>query len=96
MCHHTRKDVGQHLFAINGVITVVDIEEFGNDIYKSVNTTEMYAVVPFETIELGEEVDVCVQASSTSEAEAIGITMLEGGELQCDGVICIQCSAVFA
>ena len=52
MCHHTRKDVGQHLFAINGVITVVDIEEFGNDIYKNVNTTEMYAVVPFETIEL--------------------------------------------
>lgn len=44
--------IGQHLFAINGVITVVDIEEFGNDIYKNVNTTEMYAVVPFETIEL--------------------------------------------
>ena len=49
---HTRKDVGQHLFAINGDITVVDTEELGNDIYKNVNTTEMYAVVPFETIEL--------------------------------------------
>ena len=49
---HTRKDEGQHLFAINGDITVVDTEELGNDIYKNVNTTEMYAVVPFETIEL--------------------------------------------
>ena len=49
---HTRKDVGQHLFAINGDITVVDTEELGNDIYKNVNTTEMYAVIPFETIEL--------------------------------------------
>ena len=49
---HTRKDVGQHLFAINGDITMVDTEELGNDIYKNVNTTEMYAVVPFETIEL--------------------------------------------
>ena len=47
-------------------------------------------------IKVGEEVDVCVQASSTLEAEAIGITMLEGGELQCDGVICMQCSAVLA
>ena len=49
---HTRKDVGQHLFAINGDITVDDTEERGNDIYNNVNTTEMYAVVPFETIEL--------------------------------------------
>ena len=48
------------------------------------------------TTELGEEVDVCVQASSPSEAEAIGMTMLEGGELQCDGVMCMQCSAVLA
>ena len=49
---HTRKDVGQHLFAINGDITVVDAEELGSDVYKNVGTTEMYAVVPFETIEL--------------------------------------------
>ena len=49
---HTRKDEGQHLFAINGDITVVDTEELGNDVYKNVSTTEMYAVVPFETIEL--------------------------------------------
>lgn len=49
---HTRKDEGQHLFAINGDITVVDTEELGSDIYKNVNTTEMFAVVPFETIEL--------------------------------------------
>ena len=55
---------------------------------------ELYMV--YMTTELGEEIDVCVQASSPSEAEAIGMTMLEGGELQCDGVICIQCSAVFA
>ena len=49
---HTRKDKGQHLFAINGDINVVDTEELGNDVYKNVGTTEMYAVVPFETIEL--------------------------------------------
>ena len=49
---HTRKDEGQHLFAINSDITVVDTEELGNDVYKNVRTTEMYAVVPFETIEL--------------------------------------------
>ena len=49
---HTRKDVGQHLFAINGDITVVDTEELGSDVYKNVGTTEMYAVVPFEKIEL--------------------------------------------
>ena len=55
---------------------------------------ELYMV--YMTTEHGEEVEVCVQASSTSEAEAIGITMLEGGELQCYGVICMQCSAVLA
>lgn len=49
---HTRKDEGQHLFAINSDITVVDTEELGNDVYKNVRTTEMYAIVPFETIEL--------------------------------------------
>ena len=49
---HTRKDEGQHLFAINGDITVVDTEELGSDVYKNVGTTEMYAVVPFQTIEL--------------------------------------------
>lgn len=49
---HTRKDVGQHLFSINGDITVVDSVELGSDVYKNVGTTEMYAVVPFETIEL--------------------------------------------
>ncbi|MCM1311838.1 MAG: hypothetical protein NC206_09515 [Bacteroides sp.] len=46
------------------------------------------------TTEFGENIEVCLQASSPSEAEAIGITMLESGELQCDGVMCIQCSAV--
>lgn len=55
---------------------------------------ELYMV--YMTTELGEEVNVCVQASSTSEAEAIGMTMLERGELQCDGVMCMQCSAVLA
>lgn len=48
------------------------------------------------TTELGEEVDVCVQAYSPSEAKATGMTMHEGGELQCDGVMCMQCSAVLA
>ena len=55
---------------------------------------ELYMV--YMTTELGEDVAVCVQASSTPEAEAIGMTMLEGGELQCDGVMCVQCSAVLA
>ena len=49
---HSRKDEGQHLFAINGDITVVDSDELGSDVYKNVGTTEMYAVVPFLTIEL--------------------------------------------
>ncbi|MBR6197729.1 MAG: hypothetical protein IKQ72_09020 [Bacteroidaceae bacterium] len=49
---HTRKDEGLHLFAINGDITVVDSDELGSDVYKNVGTTEMYAVVPFQTIEL--------------------------------------------
>ena len=49
---HTRKDEGQHLFAINGDITVVNTEELDSDVYKNVGNTEMYAVVPFETIEL--------------------------------------------
>jgi len=61
---HTRKDEGQHLFAINGDITVVDTEELGSDVYKNVGTTEMYAVVPFQTIELDGV--TCIQARNHS------------------------------
>lgn len=55
---------------------------------------ELYMV--YMTTEHGEEVEVCVQASSTSEAEAIGITMLEGGELDCAGHICAVATVVLA
>ncbi len=46
--------------------------------------------------DLDEPVSVCVQASDYAEAEAIGATMLENGELDCAGMICVQCSAVLA
>ena len=49
---HTRKDEGQHLFATNGDITVIGSDVLGSDVYNNVGTTEMYAVVPFLTIEL--------------------------------------------
>ena len=49
---HTRKDEGQHLYVVNGNIEVVESDELDNDIYKNVGTTDMYALVPFETIEL--------------------------------------------
>lgn len=46
--------------------------------------------------EFVEEVDVCVQAISPSEAEAIGMAMLENGESVCNGLICLNCTAVLA
>lgn len=49
---HTRNDEGQHLFAINGDISVNEAKELDNDIYKNVNTTEIYAVVKFNNSEL--------------------------------------------
>jgi len=49
---HTRKDEGQHLYVVNGDVEIVESDELDNDIYKNVNTTDMYAVIPFETKEL--------------------------------------------
>lgn len=46
--------------------------------------------------DLDEHVSVYVDAYSESEAEAIGITMLENGELDCAGQICAVATAVLA
>ena len=43
--------------------------------------------------DLDEPVSVCVQAEDEAEAEAIGTAMLENGELECVGMICVQCTA---
>lgn len=52
--------------------------------------------IVYMSTEFGEEVEVCVEASSPSEAEAIGMAKLENGELGCDGLICLNCTAVLA
>lgn len=44
--------------------------------------------------DLDEQVSVYVEAKDESEAEAIGITMLENGELDCAGQICAAATAV--
>lgn len=44
--------------------------------------------------DLDEQVSVYVEAYDESEAEAIGITMLENGELDCAGQICAASSAI--
>lgn len=49
---HTRKDEWQHLYAVNGDISVVEKAELGTNIYPNISTTDMYAMVPFEPIEL--------------------------------------------
>lgn len=46
--------------------------------------------------DLDEQVSVYVDAYSESEAEAIGIIMLENGELDCAGLICAAATAVLA
>ena len=46
--------------------------------------------------DLGEQVSVYVDAYDESEAEDIGITMLENGELDCAGQICAAVKAVLA
>lgn len=43
--------------------------------------------------DLDEQVSVCVNAYDESEALAIGITMLENGELECAGQICASAAA---
>lgn len=44
--------------------------------------------------DLDEQVSVYVEAYDESEAEAIGIIMLENGELDCAGQICAASSAI--
>ena len=46
--------------------------------------------------DLDEQVSVYVEAYNESEAEAIGVTMLENGELDCVGRICVSFSAYLA
>lgn len=44
--------------------------------------------------DLDEQVSIYVDAYDESEAEAIGVTMLENGELDCTGQICAAATAV--
>ena len=44
--------------------------------------------------DLDEQVSVYIEAYDEAEAEAIGITMLENGELDCAGQICAASSAI--
>ena len=46
---HQRKDTDQHLFAINGICSVVSKEEINEDIYKNIGTTEIYLIVCFDS-----------------------------------------------
>ena len=43
--------------------------------------------------DLDEQVSICVQANDQYEAEAIAVSMLENGELDCIGRICVSFSA---
>lgn len=44
--------------------------------------------------DLDEQVSVFVEASTGTEAESIGIAMLENGELDCVGQICITATTI--
>lgn len=46
--------------------------------------------------DLDEPISVTVQAYDQVEAEAIAVTMLERGELDCVGQICACCSSYLA
>lgn len=46
--------------------------------------------------DMDEPVSVEVQAYDQAEAEAIAVTMLERGELDCVGLICACCSSYLA
>lgn len=49
---HTRKDEGQHLFAVSQPCEIMVVDELKEGIYKTVKTTSLYAVVQFELNEL--------------------------------------------
>ena len=42
--------------------------------------------------DLEEEVSVVIKADDYADAEAYGIELLENGELDCEGQICMSCS----
>lgn len=44
--------------------------------------------------DLDEQVSVYVEVYDESEAEEIGVTMLENGEIDCAGQICATSSAI--
>ena len=46
--------------------------------------------------DLDEQVFVCIQANEQSEAEAVAVSMLENGELDCIGRICVSFCAYYA
>lgn len=46
---HDRNDTDQHLFLIEGSCSVVSADEIEQDIYKNVNTTDIYILVNFIT-----------------------------------------------
>lgn len=46
--------------------------------------------------DLDEEVTIYIEAYNKAEAEEIAIGMLENGELDCEGQICAEVSAVLA
>ncbi|MGN0309590.1 MAG: hypothetical protein ACI4C3_03230, partial [Bacteroides sp.] len=45
---HTRKDQGQHLFHATSALLVKDTEKLPADIYKNIQTTDMYVVVEID------------------------------------------------
>ena len=49
---HTRKDEGQHLFAIEGNPEIKSANELDDSVYRNVNTTGMYVLVHFNPQEL--------------------------------------------
>ena len=51
---HTRKDEGQHLFAVKNC-KIASADEFSSDIYRNVSTTTMYVIVEFENT---QEIDI--------------------------------------
>ena len=58
---HTRKDIGQHLFHVKNVRLVKFKEEVESEIYKSVNTAEIYVVIEIDN---SQELDASDMHSS--------------------------------
>ena len=60
---HTRKDEGQHLFAIEGTPVIKSASELDNNVYRNVHTTGMYVLVHF----IPQELDSSALHSSKKE-----------------------------